>query len=159
MDLELKLIRYSSQKIDTLGILKDEIGEFVCYSLEDEKRNLKVSKETRIPEGRYKLIIRKEDTALTLKHRITYSKGETVPWFVYHIEISNIPNFKGVYIHAGNTEQHTEGCLLFGNTVNNNSITGGILGNSIAACKKFYSKYYPIINKNEKAVYLTIITV
>lgn len=155
MSLELKLFRYSSQKIDTFGMLKDETGQFFCYSLEDERRNIKVSGETRIPEGRYKLIVRKELTPLTIKHRANYNKNEIVPWFTFHIEISGVPNFSGIYIHAGNTEKHTEGCLLLGNIANNNAIVAGYLSDSIAACKRFYKKYFPLIEAKED-VYLTI---
>ena len=159
MALELRLIRYSSQKIDTLGIFKDEIGEFFSYSIEDEKRDIKISGETRIPEGRYPLKIRKEDTDLTLKHRIAYNKGEITPWFFFHIEICNIPNFKGVYIHVGNTEKDTEGCLLLGDKINNNTLEPGLLSNSTNAIKRFYLRYYPILLKGEKEIYLNIITI
>jgi len=34
----LKVYRYSSQKNDTLGVLKDELSDFFSYTLEDEIR-------------------------------------------------------------------------------------------------------------------------
>ena len=58
---QLEVLRYSSGSDSTLGILS-EMGdygrEFLCYTLEDEFREEKVSAETRIPEGTYDIKLR-----------------------------------------------------------------------------------------------------
>ena len=60
--MKLKVLRFSSQEDSTSGLLFDdsEIGlRFLCYTLEDERRSLKVKGETRVPAGTYKLVLRK----------------------------------------------------------------------------------------------------
>ena len=55
--MRLELYRYSSGKESTLGILylinDENKKQFLCYTLEDEKRDVKVYGETRIPSGQY----------------------------------------------------------------------------------------------------------
>ena len=54
--MKLHVMRFSSQKDSTLGLLFDESNgkrEFLCYTLEDEYRENKVMHETRIPAGTY----------------------------------------------------------------------------------------------------------
>ena len=60
--MKLKVIRFSSQSDSTSGLLFDVTNEtkFLCYTLEDERREVKVMAETRIPAGEYKIILRKE---------------------------------------------------------------------------------------------------
>lgn len=156
--MELRVLRYSETKIDTLGILKDENAEFFSYSCEDEKREKgnKVKGETRIWDGRYKLGIRKEETPLTLKHREDYNKIWKFK-FTYHIEILGIPDFVGCYIHTGNTEKHTDGCLLLGDKANNNKLEPGKIELSNQAVERFYAKYYPLLEKGQE-IWISFIT-
>ena len=51
--MELEVLRISSQKDSTNGILFDitEGREFLSYTLEDEYRKDKISGETRVPAG------------------------------------------------------------------------------------------------------------
>ena len=58
-NMKLEVIRYSSQKDSTLGMLFDVTKgrKFLCFTLEDEARRTKVKGETRIPAGTYKLKI------------------------------------------------------------------------------------------------------
>ncbi len=52
--MKLKVLRFSSQKDSTHGLLFEEndLGnQFLCYTLEDEQRALKVKGETRVPAG------------------------------------------------------------------------------------------------------------
>ena len=60
---KLELYRYSSQKDSTLGLLfitdyETNKKEFLCFTLEDEKRDVKVYGETRIPKGEYEVVLR-----------------------------------------------------------------------------------------------------
>ncbi len=121
-------------------------GIYFCWTLEDEARASKVKGETRIGEGLYKLGIMKQDTPLTIKHRKAYG-----PWFKYHIEITKVPNFTGIYIHAGNNETHTDGCLLLGDTLHNPIIIPkDPLLNSTQAVKRFYEIVYPLLEQGKE---------
>lgn len=150
------LQRYSDNGKSTQGLLFELAMGFnkplwFAHALEDEHREQKVMNETRIPAAIYELKIRKEDTPLTIKHREVYNKGHKTPWFKYHIEIVGIPNFTGVYIHAGNKESHTSGCLLLNDTANNHLIEAGDMARSIQAVKRFYDKAYPHLESGKQA--------
>lgn len=140
--MNILLQRFSDNKDSTMGLWfhKDE-KKFLMFGLEDEYRQVKVKGETRIPAATYELKIRKEDTPLTIKHREAYGA-----WFEYHIEITGIPNFSGVYIHAGNDDDHTDGCPLGGNTLTNHFIQQKKpLTSSIDAIRRFYALVYPVL--------------
>lgn len=141
---KLILQRYSGDTQSTLGVLLDaDIKKFVCHILEDQAQEKKVAKETRIWEKSYTLKIRKELTPLTVKYRERY------PWFKYFIEVTGVDGFTGIYIHAGKDDDWTEGCLLTGDTVNNNVISKGKLGDYNQAMKRVYDEYYPRLEKGE----------
>lgn len=76
-------------------------GEFWCNTLEDKVRDLdkegKIPGKTAIPAGRY-------DVSLTYSPR--FKKQLPILWAV--------PHFSGIRIHAGNTPDDTEGCILLG---------------------------------------------
>lgn len=142
--MKLILQRFSDNRDSTLGILLKEfdLGKgksttFQCYTLEDEARLDKVKGETRIPAGTYQVDIQKSETPLTLKYRVKY------PWFKYHLEVKNVPNFIGVYIHIGNFDADTAGCILAGDNADNNVIGPGSISNSTAAFKRLYESVYP----------------
>lgn len=150
------LQRFSDNRDSTLGILLKVLETaqgkktvFQGYTLEDEYRADKVLEETRIPAGTYQLDIQKTETPLTLKYRAKY------PWFKNHLEIKNVPSFIGVYIHIGNFDADTAGCVLLGDNADNNTIGPGSISNSTAAFKRFYESAYPhlpvtLIVKDEK---------
>lgn len=135
--------RFSDNRKSTLGILfevyHDNQGTrpiFRAYSLEDEFRSTKVPGETRIPAGTYTVDVQAIETPMTKRYREKY------PWFRNHLEIKNVPNFKGVYIHVGNTDGDTDGCILLGDNADNNIIGPGAISNSTAAFKRFYESVY-----------------
>lgn len=146
------LQRFSDNRKSTLGILLKVLAHgtsqmtiLQSYTLEDESREEKLSGETRIPAGIYDLVINAADTPLTLKYRKKYS------WFKYHIEIKNVPGFKGVYIHIGNYDDNTDGCVLLGDSADNNSISEGMITNSTAAFKRFYDSVFSHLSEGGKA--------
>lgn len=147
--MDFILQRYSDNGKSTQGILLEKTSGkpvFFSYVMEDEHRDVKVAGETRIPAGFYELKIRKEDTVLTIKHRASYGA-----WFKYHIEVTGIKNFSGVYVHSGVSEKHTEGCLLLNDTANNNMIEVGDMSRSQQAVKRFYEKVYDHLDSGNKA--------
>lgn len=154
--MDFILQRYSDNRKDTLGLLlkKIQVGtetklHLQAYTLEDEYREEKVMAETRIPAGFYELGIQKTETPMTKKYQAKY------PWFKHHIEVKNVKNFVGVYIHIGNTEADTAGCILLGDSAVNNSIGSGSIANSTDAFKRFYTQVYDHLEGGGK-VTLTI---
>jgi hypothetical protein len=141
---------YHNEKFTISFLISDDnlYRSFVC---EDTFRAVKVAGETRIPAGFYPLGIRKEDTPLTIKHR---NNPAYKAWgFKYHIEILNIPNFKGVYVHSGSSAEDTEGCITPGYMFD---LTAEVQqGKSMISVRDFYAIVYPKLEADEK-VFLQI---
>jgi hypothetical protein len=121
----------------TIGRLSiDDVLE--CYVLEDEKRDLKVMHETRIPAGRYEIKLRTFGGHHE-KYKVRFKdihKG--MLW------LQDVPQFKDILIHCGNTDDDTSGCLLVGKTAD---LLKGTIGQSTAA----YSAFYPKVEKELSA--------
>lgn len=107
--MELKLEREASASGATIGKLSID-GQFECYTLEDQVRELrhddgalidpaswKIAGETAIPSGTYAVIV---DYSTRFKKLMPHIIG--------------VPGFSGVRIHSGNTAADTEGCILLG---------------------------------------------
>ncbi len=126
--MKVRLNRFVSSSNDSLGMLYID-GKFAAFTVEDEKRDVKVMGETRIPAGIYKL-------SLVESPKYTARFGHKM------IMLNGVPGFTGVLIHPGNTEKDTMGCIPPGNVVRYNP-DGGIsrIEESIAA----YKRIYPII--------------
>ena len=111
--MKLKLIRPDTCGANaTIGKLFVD-GVFECYTLEDVDRDLenggtKVFGCTAIPRGKYKVIV-------TNSNRFK----RMLP------EIIGVPQFEGVRIHSGNKPEDTEGCVLVGTTVANETFISG----------------------------------
>jgi hypothetical protein len=146
--MELELIRIKSESDYTIGNLYDETQKKFCNTLEDEYRKIKVMKETRIPEGKYKLGIQHTITDMTDRY---LNDKRLKPWFERHIEVKDVPNFNGVYIHIGNDDEDTAGCILLGIWDGKSSM----ISSSVLTYKKFYLKYYPLL-KGGKEIYINI---
>ena len=108
--MKLDVVRTQFGKDATNGMLFVD-GVFECFTLEDEVRDVKVMSETAIPLGEYEIKFRNVggfDTKYKARYGSTFHKGM--------LELQNVPNFKYILIHTGNTDQHTAGCLLVGET-------------------------------------------
>jgi hypothetical protein len=89
--------------------------EFICDVLEDEIREVegvpveswKVKEKTAIPAGNY---------PITLVHSNRFGADT--------LTLNNVPGFLYIRIHGGNTQHHTEGCLLPGTRNSKNTIAG-----------------------------------
>lgn len=105
-------------------------GADICYILQDGYRAKKIYGVTRIPAGRYRIVLYSAGT----KHA-AYSKkyGER-----HHgmLLLVGVPEFVGILIHIGNTPEDTLGCLLPGQTK-----TACFVGKSAIA----YWSFYPIV--------------
>ena len=149
--MKLKVLRFSSQEDSTSGLLFEDTDlglKFLCYTLEDERRALKVRGETRVPAGIYNLALRKEGGF----HK--RYKGKYGAWHRGMLHVTDVPGFQWILIHTGNTDEHTAGCLLVGDSQENNIvIKDGFVGKSVNAYKRMYS---PIARAIEKGNEVTI---
>lgn len=110
----LRLVRNKGTAGFTEGRLYVD-DEFECYTVEDADRRLeaggtKVQNKTAIPRGKYKVI-------LSMSNRFK----KVLP------EVLNVPQFKGIRIHSGNSSKDTEGCIIVGavNDRNDDDWVGG----------------------------------
>ncbi len=102
--MELTLTRTLKHKRYTQGTLSIE-GEPFCQTLEPtwrdigwEKPERKVEGQTAIPDGRYPLVVCPSPRF----------GGRWLPLLLH------VPLFEGVRIHAGNSVDDTQGCILVG---------------------------------------------
>lgn len=140
--------RYVDDDDSSLGLFfmgESPNYEFMGYSLEDEKRLFKVKGETRIPAGYYELKSRQEMSPMTERYRAKY------PWFSWHIQLMSVPNFDYVYVHIGNTDKDTDGCILLGSQPNPIYASDGFISSSEYAFKKWYVRMmdHLMINGNK----------
>jgi len=142
--MNLHLLRYSDNGDDTTGLLFID-GVFACYTIEDEHRNVKIAGETRIPEGEYEIGFREEESPMTEKYRKDYPDI-----FDYHLQLLEVPGFQFIYIHVGNTDEDTMGCILLNDSMNNNQIQKGRGGFSRNAFKRIYPKIWKALKTGEQ---------
>ena len=110
-------------------------GLFECYTLEDQYQAVKVMHETCIPEGTYDINFRKTG-GFHAKYSERYKNAH---YGMLHIQ--DVPNFTYILIHTGNTDEHTSGCLIVGETQQDLEISkDGFIGSSAVAYKKMYAK-------------------
>lgn len=83
-------------------------GVFECFTLEDEIREEKVFGETAIPPLTTEILLRNEG-GMTAKYKKRF--GEFHQGMLW---LQNVPGFNWVYIHIGNNDDHTDGCVLVG---------------------------------------------
>jgi hypothetical protein len=145
--MELEVLRFSSQDDSTNGILFDVTGgkrKFLCYTLEDEYREEKVSGETRIPAGTYRVTLR---TTGGFHGRYVKKYGDMHKGMLW---VRDVPNFEYILIHTGNTDKHTAGCLLVGDSQQANfGSSDGMVGSSVTAYKRIYPPIAEALEKGE----------
>ena len=143
--MKLDVVRTQFGKDATNGMLFVD-GVFECFTLEDEVRDIKVMSETAIPLGEYEIKFRNVggfDTKYKARYGSSFHKGM--------LELQDVPNFKYILIHTGNTDQHTAGCLLIGETQQDlDKGKDGFVGGSGDAYKKFYPKVRDALINKEK---------
>ena len=140
--MKINLIRTQFGDDATNGLLFiDEV--FECFTLEDQYQDKKVFGETCIPEGTYPVEFRKEGGFHNrYSTKYDFHKGM--------LEIKDIPNFKWVLFHLGNTDENTAGCILVGDTQQDLDVSkDGFIGSSGNAYKKFYPKVATALENGE----------
>ncbi len=148
--MKLEVLRFSSGEDSTSGLLFDVSNkrEFIAYTLEDEYRDSKKYGETRIPAGSYKIQLRTVGG---------FHQKYSTRFYDIHkgmLHIVDVPGFEYILIHCGNTDEHTHGCLLVGDTQHNNMVEeDGFIGRSTAAYKRIY---VPIAKALEQGEEVTI---
>ncbi len=136
--MSLVLKRVKSDADTTIGNLWLD-GKLFCFALEDEHRDVKVASETRIPTGTYQILPR-------LAGGMIQRYKKRFPWHRGMLHLQNVPGFKYVYIHVGNTDEDTAGCVLVGFGTDLRKMT---LQSSVAAYKALYERVYAAAEARE----------
>ena len=132
--MKLTVVRTQFGTDATNGLLFID-GIFECYTLEDQYQAVKVMHETCIPEGTYDIKFRKEG-GFHSKYSARYKNSH---YGMLHLQ--DVPNFTYILIHSGNTDEHTSGCLIVGETQQDLDLgKDGFIGHSGTAYKKMYAK-------------------
>ena len=140
--MKIQVLRFSDNGNSTLGVMLID-NFFACYTLEDEERAEKVKGETRIAEGTYKIGIR-DIGGFHERYKKRFGSLHRGM-----LQVLDVPEFDYILLHCGNTEEHTAGCLLLGDTVNNNQTKSGFLGESTTAYKRVYPLIIAALERNE----------
>lgn len=129
--MKILVERFDSGSNDTLGRVYID-GVLKCFSIEDEKRVVKVKGETRIPAGTYNVCFYDSPT-----------HGKKA------LMIKDVPNFSYVLIHTGNTEDDTMGCLIVGKRIGTLNNKRAVL-DSKTAFKEIYAIIAPEIESGKE---------
>jgi len=145
--MKLEILRVSSDVDSSSGLVFDitDGRKFLCYSLEDEYRNDKVMHETRVPAGTYQIQLRKVGgfNARYAKKYGDFHKGM--------LHVQDVPGFEYILIHTGNTDEHTSGCLIVGDSQENNQLLkNGFIGKSVQAYKRIYTPIATALENGEE---------
>ena len=120
-------------------------SEFICFFIEDEYREHKVTGETRIPTGTYEIDLRTYG-GFDRRYRDKYPDIH-----MGMLQLMDVPGFTDILIHVGNTDDNTMGCLLAnsGVYVEEGNISGQ---SSVNAYKRFYEKVLPAALDGELSI-------
>ena len=106
---------------------------------------MKVRGETRIPAGIYNIKLRTEGGF----HQRYDKKYPGIHRGMLHVV--DVPGFEYILIHTGNTDEHTAGCLIVGDSQENNLILrDGFVGKSVNAYKRIYPSIAKAIAEGEE---------
>ena len=150
--MKLTVVRTQFGTDATNGILLID-GQFECYTLEDQYQAVKVMHETCIPDGTYDIKFRTVG-GFHSKYSERYGNAH---YGMLHLQ--DVPNFTYILIHAGNTDEHTSGCLIVGETQQDLDISDdGFIGHSGKAYLKLYNKVAKelLLGKEVSIEYTTI---
>ena len=149
--MKIILLRFSSQEDSTSGALfkanDDGTKDFLCYTIEDEYRLKKVRGETRIKGNTtYKVLLR-EAGSMTARYRTRYEAKYGKAWFKGMLWLQDTVGYSGepftyVYFHAGNSDDSSLGCIITGDSQENNVLKkDGWVSNS----RQSFERIYPVL--------------
>lgn len=150
--MKLLLLRFSSQEDSTLGMLfkvNSRYKEFLCFTIEDEHRDVKVKGETRIPAGRYNITLR---TVGGYDERYKKRFGRMHRGMLW---LQDVPGFEYILIHCGNTDDDTAGCILIGDASHENVTGDGVIQGSMLAYKRVYPELAEAADRN--SLYIEVV--
>ena len=132
------LNRFYSDHHGTTGMLYIDDKPF-CFTVEkpwlDNQKSISC-----IPTGKYTVRFREDPTPLTMSYRKKYD------FFSFHLEIVNVKNRSGIYIHVANTPKDVLGCVGVAETAG--KIGSNFIGSSRKCFKKLYSKLKAELQKD-----------
>lgn len=137
--MKITVIRSPSFAGATIGKLYVD-GAFKCHTLEDEIREIadvpvqdwKIKGATAIPAGCYQVTL------------------EPSPRFgADTLSIKDVPGFSYIRMHAGNTSEDTDGCILLGLQAGPASLIGGTSRPAVSLIKDLVKA---AINQGEQVV-------
>ena len=150
--MKLQVVRTQFGTDATNGILLVD-NVFEAYTLEDQYQAVKVMHETCIPEGTYDIKFRTVG-GFHEKYKKRYGNDH---YGMLHLQ--DVPNFTYILIHQGNSDEHTSGCLILGETQQDLDLSDdGFIGHSGVAYKKLYKKVAKelLLGKKVSIEYTTI---
>lgn len=137
--MKLTVVRTQMGTDATNGILLID-NVFEAYTLEDQYQAVKVMHETCIPEGTYAIKFRKVG-GFHAKYSARYKNAH-----YGMLELQDVPDFKYILIHSGNTDEHTSGCILTGNSQQDLDLgKDGMIGQSRNAYERMYKKVAAVL--------------
>ena len=137
VNFELKRYGYGDDStLGKLSLVESQSNDRLCYTLEDERREVKVLGETCIPTGTYEIKLRTEGGM----HSRYTTRFPDIHKGMLHFQ--NVPDFTWIYLHVGNTDKDTEGCPLLGTS-------SGVDRDNffVQYSVKAYEKVYPVISE------------
>ena len=142
--MKIKVERYGYGFDSTGGLLRVE-NVHIGYTCEDQRRptGIKVQDETCIPAGRYEIKLRNSGGMnRRYKKRFVDHRGM--------LHLQDVPGFEWIYIHIGNNDDHTSGCILVGRTATRAPNGEYTVGRSVEAYTELYAICSAAIESGEK---------
>lgn len=148
--MKLRLDRYALSKSSTVGFLW-EMGRWgqqtlLCATLEDRVRRPgeKIAGKTAIPDGTYDIRLRRVGGMVRdYDKRYGHVGHDGMLW------LQDVDSFEWVYLHVGNTDKHSAGCILVGNAAN---VAQGTIQHSVLAYERIYPRLYLYANKGDLTI-------
>ena len=136
--INFQLKRYGFGNDSTIGklsMVQSQSNDRLCYTLEDERREVKVPGETCIPTGSYEIKLRTEG-GMNSRYATRFPEMHKGM-----LHFQDVQDFTWIYLHVGNTDDDTEGCPLVGTTA-------GVDKDNffIQYSVKAYKQVYPIMS-------------
>lgn len=150
--MEILLTRIGSDADSTIGVIHID-GSLQCFSLEDEYRAKKVWGETRIPAGRYRILLRTDGS---LHQKYKEHKNATIRSIHRGmLWLQDVPGFEYILIHIGNNERDTAGCILTGAVAVIDEGGPEVIQSSTLAYIDLYRKAIDALNRGEQ-IWITV---